>query len=81
MARTSQVRHLGEVHTVWKGYLECALDGTNLWKALGSGMGLLMPLKSRRFGRYLVVNKKGVGECGVDLFKVDVGWQLDTQLD
>lgn len=27
-----QVRHLGVVHTVWKGYLECALDGTNLWK-------------------------------------------------
>ena len=39
MAHALQVRHLGEVHTVWKGYLECALDGTNLWTALRSGMG------------------------------------------
>lgn len=28
-----EVRHLEVVSTVWKGYLECALDGHNLWKA------------------------------------------------
>eukprot|EP00913_Durusdinium_trenchii_P010500 g9845.t1 len=33
LAEAVEVRHLGTVSTVWKGYLECALDGTNFWKA------------------------------------------------
>ncbi|CAK9090650.1 unnamed protein product [Durusdinium trenchii] len=51
LAEAVEVRHLGTVSTVWKGYLECALDGTNFWKEVGEalqmgvfGMALVLSL-------------------------------------
>eukprot|EP00931_Biecheleriopsis_adriatica_P051013 TRINITY_DN29557_c0_g1_i1.p1 TRINITY_DN29557_c0_g1~~TRINITY_DN29557_c0_g1_i1.p1 ORF type:complete len:943 (+),score=225.30 TRINITY_DN29557_c0_g1_i1:65-2893(+) len=40
LADAVQVRNPGTVDTVWKGYLECALDGSNPWKELGETLRL-----------------------------------------
>ncbi|CAE7617574.1 unnamed protein product [Symbiodinium natans] len=40
LAAALRVRSPNEVGSVWKGYLECALDGNNPWKELGNTLQL-----------------------------------------
>lgn len=70
LAEAVEVRHLGEVHTVWKGYLECALDGTNLWKEVGKtlqmgvfGMARTAVLGSARASLRVTKRALGFASC------------------
>jgi len=86
MAEAVEVRHLGVVHTVWKGYLECALDGTNLWKEVGRtlqmgvfGMARTAVLGSARASLRVTKRALGFSSC-MDRDAMDEELQRQVQL-